>query len=273
MLALLTRMVEDGWLNPAPSRRLEGWVQDVKQEASRGRPVGYAAGSNYAGAPDRTPTRPSFPQSQTPASPRYIITLSTPQAGSKDYLLAAGAALFGTPLPGPQGLYNRHVLVVLNKRNEIAFARAYEPRTPVQANISTGTIEKVVQARSLQVIIRNLDHDLHTHATDWATTVPPGGIPSLKTGQWVKVALHGETIWQLETLEVKKVSGNIESIGDRKLYLDKFDKTLGNLFLDWERARLSAKDGTPYNGAGLKPGDSVEITCLDWDKVLEIKVR
>jgi len=108
--------------------------------------------------------------------------------------------------------------------------------------------------------------------------IPPeaawaAGDLALKTGQWVRVALRDDTIWQLEPLEVIKVSGKVESITDRRLYLDKFDKTLGNLFLDWERARLSDKDGKPYSGSGLKPGASVEIACLDWDLVLEIKFR
>jgi hypothetical protein len=258
MLALLSRMVEDGWLNPAPDRRLEGWVQAVKPDSGRARaPAPAAASVSMLAA--------------TPA--RYLITLSTPQTGSKDYPLAANAALFGTPLPGPHGLYNRHVLAVLNKRGEIAFVRVYEPRPQIQTTVNTGSIEKVVQGRSLQVVIRDRDHDLLTYATGWATAVPEGGTRALKTGQWVRVALREDTIWQLDALEVKKVAGKVKSITDRRLYLEKFDKTLGNLFLDWERARLADKDGQPYSGSGLKPGASVEITCLDWDEVLEIKVR
>lgn len=35
MLALLARMVEDGWLNPTPERRLDGWVQEVKKDTGR----------------------------------------------------------------------------------------------------------------------------------------------------------------------------------------------------------------------------------------------
>ena len=267
MLSLLARMVTDGWLNPAPDRRLEGWVQEVQPDA----PLGGQARSPGSRYPGSFPARrfPSYPGS--PAAPRYTITLSTPAAGSKDYPLAAGVAIFDTPLPGPQGLFNRHVVAVLNKRNEIAYIRAYEPRTPVQTSINTGTIEKVIQGRDLQVIIRDLSHDLYTYATDWATTAP-GGILALKEGQWVKVALQGETIWSVEPLEVKKASGKVQKIDGRKLYLDNFARDLGNVFLDWERARLANKDGTPYSGSGLKVGSSVEITCLDWDKLLEIRI-
>lgn len=121
-------------------------------------------------------------------------------------------------------------------------------------------------------MLRDLDHDLQTYDVSWATTVP-GGPFSLKQGQWVKVALNGTKIWSVEPLEVKKVTGTVEAIDARKLYLDKFDKTLGNVFLDWERARLSGKVGTKYSGSGgLKVGSKVEITCLDWDKMLEIKI-
>ncbi|BCV22963.1 S-layer homology domain-containing protein [Moorella sp. Hama-1] len=268
MLSLLARMVDDGWLNPAPNRRLEGWVQEVQSDAPLGSQTRSPGSSRYPGS---FPARrfPSYPGS--PAAPRYTITLSTPATGSKGYPLAAGVAIFDTPLPGPQGLFNRHVVAVLNKRNEIAYIRASEPRTPVQTSINTGTIEKVIQGRDLQVIIRDLSHDLHTYATDWTTTAP-GGILALKEGQWVKVALQGETIWSVEPLEVKKASGKVEEIDGRKLYLDNFAGDLGNVFLDWERARLANKDGTPYSGSGLKVGSSVEITCLDWDKLLEIRI-
>ncbi|WP_338833500.1 hypothetical protein MHLNE_24340 [Moorella humiferrea] len=259
MLALLARMVEDGWLNPAPERRLEGWVQEVKQDTGRAGNLSGAAGSRS--------TRP-----QSVAAARYLVTISTPAGGSKDYPLAAEAGIFNLPLPTPFALNNLHVLAVLNRRNELAFVKAYGPRQPGQLTVNTGTVEKVVQGRNLQLVLRDLDHDLNTYDVTWATTVPEG-LSALKQGQWVKVTLNGAAVWNVEPLKVKKVSGTVEAIEGRKLYLDKFDKDVGNVFLDWERARLSDKDGTEYTGGGgLQAGAKVEITCLDWDKVLEIKI-
>ncbi|MDN5344620.1 MAG: hypothetical protein PWQ18_731 [Clostridia bacterium] len=279
LLALLARMVADGWLNPAPARRLEGWVQEVKQaQAASGtrrppaRPLpGRPAGAEAAPG-SGTAARPGFPSRPgAAAAPSYLVTLSTPVSGSKDYPLAADAVIFDAPLPGPQGIFNRHVTAVLNQQNELAFVKAMEPRQfPGQLSIYYGTLEKVIQGRDLQVIIRDLSHDLHTQATSWATTAPKG-LLSLPAGQWVKVTLTGDTIWSLEPLEVKRVAGTVESIEGRKIYLDNFDQNLGNVFLDWERARLSNQDGTPYSGSGLKAGSKVEITCLDWDKLLEIR--
>ncbi|OIQ54188.1 S-layer homology domain-containing protein [Neomoorella thermoacetica] len=260
LLALLFRMVEDGWLNPLPARRLEGWVQAVRQDAGRSRPLTGSTGISGS-------------RTGSPLPGRYIITLSTPGGGSKDYPLATNAGVFNLTLPTPFALENLHVVAALNRRNEVAFIKAYEPRQPGQLTANTGTVEKVIQGRNLQLVLRDLDHELHTYDAHWATTVP-GGLLSLKQGQWVKVALNGTAVWNVEPLDVKKVTGTIETIEDRKLYLDKFDKNLGNVFLDWERARLSGKDGTKYTGSGgLKLGSKVEITCLDWDKVLEIKIQ
>ncbi|KYH33579.1 S-layer homology domain-containing protein [Neomoorella mulderi] len=258
MLALLARMVEDGWLNPAPERRLEGWVQEVKQDTGRAGNLSGPAGSRG--------TSPGT------ATARYLVTISTPTSGSKDYPMAASAAVFNVSLPTPFALNNLHILAVLNRRNELAFVKAYEPRLAGQLTVTTGTVEKVVQGRGLQLVLRDLDHDLKTYEATWATTVP-SGLSALKQGQWVKVELNGAAVWNVEPLKVKKASGTIEAVEGRKLYLDKFDKELGNVFLDWERARLSDKDGTEYTGSGgLQAGAKVEITCLDWDKVLEIKI-
>ncbi|MBC7324280.1 MAG: S-layer homology domain-containing protein, partial [Moorella sp. (in: Bacteria)] len=260
MLALLARMVERGWLNPAPERRLEGWVRAVKQASGRARAL---FGS--------FPTRSSLQGAA--ASTRYVVTLNTPSSGSKDYPLAADAGIFNVSLPTPFALNNLHVLAVLNRRNELAFVKAYEPRQAGPLTANTGTVEKVIQGRNLQLVLRDLDHDLNTYDVTWATTAP-GGLSALKQGQWVKVLLNGGAVWNVEPLEVKKVSGTIEAVEDRKLYLDKFVKDMGDVFLDWKRARLSDKDGNEYTGSGgLKAGARVEITCLDWDKLLEIKIR
>lgn len=238
MAALLARMVEEGWLNPAPARRLEGWVQAVK-----------AAG---------------------PA--RYTLTLCTPLGGTADYPLASNAAVFNAPLASPHALYNLRVRAVLNGRGELAFLKAGEPRLAGELSINTGTVEKVVRGANPQVIIRDLDHKLCTYTAGWATAVPRG-LLALKERQWVKVALAGETLWSIEPLEVKKVTGRIAQVDGSKLYLDKEDKNLGKVFLHWQRARLSDKNGLPYSGsAALGPGLKVEITCLDWDKLLEIKI-
>lgn len=138
--------------------------------------------------------------------------------------------------------------------------------------MTTGTVEKVVRGRGLQLVLRDLDHEVKTYEAIWATTVP-GSLAALKQGQWVKVELNGAAVWNVEPLKVKKASGTIEAVDGRKLYLDKFDKELGNVFLDWERAHLSDKDGNQYTGSsGLQAGTKVEITCLEWDKLLEIKI-
>ena len=238
MAALLARMVEEGWLNPAPARRLEGWVQAVK-----------------AGGPAR-----------------YAVTLCTPAGGAADYFLAGNVAVLNAPLPSPYALYNLHVKAVLNGRGELAFLKAGEPRLAGQLSIKTGTVEKVVKGANPQVVIRDLSHELCTYTACWATAVPRG-LFSLKERQWVKVALAEQTLWSIEPLEVKRVTGRIAQIDGVKLYLDKEDKNLGRVFLHWQRARLSDKNGLPYSGSNaLGSGCKVEITCLDWDKLLEIKI-
>ncbi|MEW8959352.1 MAG: S-layer homology domain-containing protein [Moorella sp. (in: firmicutes)] len=259
MLALLARMVEDGWLNPTPERRLEGWVQKVKLNTGRAENLSGAAGSRSTRA-------------GSVAAARYLVTISTPTSGSKDYPLAASAAVFNVSLPTPFALENLHVLAVINRQGELAFIKAYEPRQASQLTVTTGTVEKVIRGRGLQLVLRDLNHEVKTYEATWATTVP-GGLSALKQGQWVKVELNGAAVWNVEPLKVMKASGTIEAVKGRKLYLDNFDKELGNVFLDWERARISDKDGNQYTDSdGLQAGAKVEITCLDWDKVLEIKI-
>lgn len=257
LLALLARMIEDGWLNPLPARRLEGWVQAVKQDTRRERAAA-----------------PGTPPPETEPAPRYILTLSTPAEGSKDYPLAPGAALFGVTQSGPAGLHNRQVLVALNRRGEIAFTKVGEPRqAPANLASLTGTIEKVIQGRGYQVIIRGLNHDLHTYQANWATTVS-GGLRRLKENQWVKVTLVDDFVWELKPLAVQKFSGTIDAIDSRRIYFASKGDKGSTIFEYWDRARLSDKDGKKYEGdQALVSGTHVEITYLNSFTLLEIKFR
>ena len=236
MAAFVAGMVDGGWLNPLPARRLDGWVGAVKKEKDT-----------------------------------YKITLNTPGDGSREYALAPNCGLFNLKPPTPHALYNLQARVVLDKGSKAAYIRAGEPRVlPRAADTVTATVEKVIKGREYQVTVRDLNHELRAYDTGWMTAVP-GGLAKMKPGQWVRVIAQGETAWEINPLKVEKVSGTIKSIDGHRIRLDKEHKTLGDTFEYWDRARLSDRDGNRYSGV-LQVGSNVEIFCLNAYTLLEIRV-
>lgn len=236
MAAFIAGMVEEGWLNPLPARRLDGWVSAVKKDKDT-----------------------------------YKITLSTPGEGSREYALAPNCGLFNLKPLTPHALCNLRARVVLDRGSKAAYIRAGEPRVPPRATDTvTATVEKVIRGRDYQVTVRDLHHELRTFNTNWATTVP-GGLAAMKTGQWVRLVTIGETAWEIDALKVEKVSGTIKSIDGYRIRLDKEHKTLGDTFEYWDRARLSDRDGNRYSGA-LQAESNIEIICLNAYTLLEIRV-
>jgi len=236
MAAFVAGMVEGGWLNPLPARRLDGWVSAVKKDKDT-----------------------------------YKITLNTPGEGSREYALAPNCGLFNLRPPTPHALHNLRARVVLDRGKKVVFIRAGEPRTlPRATDTVTATVEKVIRGREYQVTVRDLNHELRTYSTNWATAVP-GGLAKMKPGQWVRLVALGKTAWEINPLKVEKVSGTIKSIDGHRIRLDKEHKTLGDTFEYWDRARLSDKDGDRYSGP-LQVGRSIEIICLNAYTLLEIRV-
>jgi hypothetical protein len=87
------------------------------------------------------------------------------------------------------------------------------------------------------------------------------GFKSLKAGVFVEAELSGGQVRKVTTLEVKTVSGTVETI-DRRLYLKEgSSKNKPGWFNYWDRARVVDKDGLKKGGVLI--GDKVQITYLD----------
>jgi hypothetical protein len=233
--ALLDNMIKDNWLQSVTDRQVEGWVP-------------------------RIDFKPNPPE----------MELQTLQ-GSKKFKLSPEVKCFknGKECPYQQILHWR-VIVHLDSKKQAACITLLEKREVAQENQIRGTIRAVALGKDSFLTLVDLNGKEQVLPLSWGAELDSGGknktkgFQALKPGTFVDAYLSSDEVIKVAVLTTKSLSGNVNSVTGRRLYLEsKGSKSNKPTWFNyWDRARIINKDGrSDY----VLRGDKVKITYLDPD--------
>lgn len=249
MAALLARLLDQHWVRVPPGRRLAGWISGI-QQARGSQEIEL---TNLEGA-------------------RNI----RPAPGLKCFSQGRESQLFQA--------VNHRVELILDKRKQACYIKILERRgmQPPSEKL-TGTVKSVLLGEDNLLQIVDLDCADRTLPLAWDAVVEGKnnrqGFMSLRPETFVEIALAGGEVTKVTVLDVKKISGTVESLTEKTLRLaSRGDKMKWpEWFHYWDRARIVDKEGKKTGGIG--EGDRVQIIYLDPlpdeiedERVLEITV-
>lgn len=249
MAVILSRLVDQGWVKTADGRCFTGWISGINTQK----------GSKE-------------------------LELTTPD-GVKKFKAAQGVYCYkdGEEWPFEQAVDYRGE-VILNGSKQVSWVNLFQRKDSAQ-NLEKirGSVKSVALGKENLLVISDLNCQDRILLLDWdAVVVKKGALQkfaSLKAGTFVDVETAQDQVKKVTVLEVKTVSGQVEKLDGRRLYLK--GGLSGNKpgwFNYYDRARVVNKDGV---GRGdVQAGEKVQITYLDPfpkeidDEIpLEIKVQ
>mgnify|MGYP000849552983 CR=1 FL=1 len=233
--ALLDNLIKDNWLQSVTDRQVEGWIPRI----------------------DFKTTPPE-------------IELQTLQ-GSKKYKLSPEVKCFknGKECPYQQLLHWR-VAVYLDSKKQAACITLLEKREAAKESKMRGTIRAVALGKDSILTLVDLDSKEQILPLSWGAELDTGGknktkgFRALKPGVFVDAHLSGDEVIKVTVLTTKSLSGSVNSITGKRLYLEnKGSKSNKPTWFNyWDRARIISKDGRSEH---VVRGDKVKITYLDPD--------
>ena len=229
--SVLERLLDADWVKIPPGRRLSGWVSGIGQQK---------------GKTEIELTSLEGVQKITPA-PDLKCFFQGEQTG----LLQAA---------------DHRVELILDQKKQAAFIRLLEPRPtrPPDEKI-TGTVKAVMIGKDSFLQLFDLECRDRLLPLAWDAVVEGknvrGGFPSLRPETFVEVSLRAGRVVKAAVLDVKKVSGKIESLSGKTLRLAGKGDKWPLWFNYWDRARIVDREGRAAGAPAV--GDSVQITYLD----------
>ncbi|MEW6276125.1 MAG: S-layer homology domain-containing protein [Bacillota bacterium] len=250
MAVILSHLLDEDWVKVSPGRRLTGWISGIQQ--TRGR------------------QEIAFTTLEGEQKIR-------PAPGLKCFLQGESTELFRA--------VNHRVELILDKRKQARYVNILERRKMrLPSEKITGTVKSVLLGEDSYLQLSDLNCADRTLPLAWDAVVEGKsarqGFLSLRPETFVEAALAGGEVSKVTVLDVKKISGTVESLTGKTLRLaGAGDKTKWpEWFHYWDRARIVDKDGK--KAGGIQAGDRVQITYLDPfpdeiedERVLEIMVQ
>jgi hypothetical protein len=248
MAAVLSRLVDRGWVKVPAGRRLAGWISGV----------GDKKGS-------------------------LEIEL-TSLSGVQKLKVAGGALCYqeGEERPLEQSA-NFRCEVVLNGSRQAAWVNLLEQKSgETKMEKTRGSVKSVALGEDNLLVINDLNCQDLILPLAWDAVVTGKkagqGFKSLKPGDFVDVETALGQVRKATVLEVKTVSGKVDRINGGCLYFDKGPTgDRPGWFRYYDRARIVDKDGMRRGDVFV--GEQVQVTYLDPVKgeiddeiALEIKV-
>ncbi|MCL6448097.1 MAG: S-layer homology domain-containing protein [Armatimonadetes bacterium] len=247
---ILSRLLDENWVKVPPDRRLTGWISGIKQAHGGSQEIEFT----------------------TLEGVRKI----RPAPGLKCFSRGQESELFRA--------VNHRVEMILDNKKQACYINIFERRNiqPPSEKL-TGTVKSVILGEDNLLQIVDLDCADRTLPLAWSAVVEGKsnrqGFLSLRPGTFVEAALTGGEVTKVTILDVKKISGTVESITGKTLRLARRGDKMKwpEWFHYWDRARIVDKDGK--KAGGIEEGDRVQITYLDPlpdeiedERVLEITV-
>lgn len=234
MAVLLARLLDQHWVKVPPGRRLAGWISGIKQARGGSQEIEFT----------------------TLEGVRKI----RPAPGLKCFSRGQESELFRA--------VNHRVEMILDNKKQACYITILERRNiqPPSEKL-TGTVKSVILGEDNLLQIVDLDCTDRTLPLAWDAVVEGKsnrqGFLSLRPETFVEVALTDGKVTKVTALDVKKISGTVESLTGKTLRLARSGDKMKwpEWFHYWDRARIVDKDGKKTGG--IEEGDRVQITYLD----------
>lgn len=246
---MLSRLVEQGWIKVSEQRRLTGWISNLEINKER-----------------------------------YEITFSNLSSGTRKIKAADYLQCFqdGQERTLPQALnYSCEIFLDGGKQAGLInmLGRNYGSEEIQKIRCS---VKSVILGEDNLIIVSDMSvHEL-TLPIAWDAVLLGGkntkGFGSLKEGDFVDIKLDQGQVKEVTRLDVKTISGTVDRIDGRRLYLtSKLTAKKPAWFNYYSSARIVRSDGTAMEDVAA--GDKVTVTYLDPipgeiddEQAIEIKV-
>lgn len=245
---MLSRLVDQGWIKVSDQRRLTGWISNLEINKER-----------------------------------YEITF-TNLSGTRKIKAADYLQCFqdGEARTLPQTL-NYSCEIFLDGSKQAGLINMLE-RNYGSEEIQTKrcSVKSVILGGDNLIIVSDMTVNELTLPIAWDAVLLGGkntkGFSSLKEGDFVDIKLDQGQVKEITRLDVKTISGTVDRIDGRRLYLNrKLTAKKPAWFNYYSSARIVRNDGTAMDD--VAPGDKVTITYLDPipdeiddEQAIEIKV-
>lgn len=232
MTVILSGLVERGWIKIADGRRFTGYISRI---------------STSKGTKELELLTPTGAQKFKAAQSVYCY-----KAGEEQ------------PFEQAAGWRGE---VILDKSKKVLWVNLLQRKetAPAVEKIRS-SVKSVALGGDNLLVISDLNCEDRILFLDWDAVVYKKdalqSFASLKPGTFVDVETTREQVKKVTLLEVKNVSGQIEELDDRRLYLK--GGLSGNKpgwFNYYDRARVVDKEG--FRRSGVQVGEKVQITYLD----------
>lgn len=232
LAAVLSRLVDRGWVKTASGRRLAGWISGMENQKGK------------------------------------LELELTSLAGVQKLQVAAGARCYREGKEWPlERAANFRCEVILDGRRQVGWVNLLEHKENVAVfEKIRGSVKSVALGEDNLLVLSDMDCEDRVLPLAWDAVVAGRnarqGFKSLKAGDFVDVEVALGQVKKATVLEVKAVSGTVDRFDGRRLY---FKEAMSGdrpaWFNYWDRARMVDKDGVKKGGVSV--GDKVRVTYLD----------
>ncbi len=178
----------------------------------------------------------------------------------------------------------RRAEVILDKSKKVLWVNTLQPRgNSLDTEAIRGSVKLVALGKENLLVLSDLNCKDRLLPVSWEAVLYKKdalqSFTSLKPGVFLDVQISGGQVKKATVLEVKSISGQIEKLDGRRLYLKgKASANKSGWFNYYDRARVVDREG--FSRGEAQVGDRVQITYLDPypgeidDEIpLEIKVQ
>ncbi|TEB07840.1 Cellulosome-anchoring protein precursor [Pelotomaculum schinkii] len=232
MSVIISRLAEQGWVRMNAGRSLTGWISGIETQR---------------GSMELELT--SFGKAQRFKVAQGVYCLNANQ----EYPIERAAGYIGE--------------IILDKSKKVSWVNLLQQKNTVQNPVKIrGSVKSVALGNDNLLIVSDLNCTERILHLAWDTVVAgekaPKDLASLKAGTFVDVEIDSDRATRIELLEVKNISGQVEKLGDRRLYLKgTASAKKPGWFNNYEFARMVDKEGVRKDG--ILPGEKVQVTYLD----------
>lgn len=157
--------------------------------------------------------------------------------------------------------------VILDKSKQVLWVNLLQRKeTALAVEKIRGSVKSVALGRENLLVLSDLNCEDRILFLDWDAVVYKKdalqSFASLKPGTYVDVETTREQVKKATVLEVKNISGQIEELDDKRLFLKGgLSGSKPGWFNYYDRARVVDKEG--FRRGDVQVGESVQITYLD----------
>mgnify|MGYP002409087513 CR=1 FL=1 len=229
---IISRLAEQGWVRVNAGRSLTGWISGMKTQK---------------GTMELELTSSGKVQRFKVAQGAYCLN------ANQEYPIERAAGSIGE--------------IILDKSKKVSWVNLLQQKPTVQNPVKIrGSVKSVALGNDNLLIVSDLNCTERILHLAWDTVMAgekaPKELASLKAGAFIDVEIDSDCVTRIELLDVKSISGQVEKLGDARLYLKgTASAKKPGWFNHYEFARIVDKEGVRRDG--ILPGEKVQVTYLD----------